>query len=139
MRVALWPDESPEQLRHDVSKFFESGLPHVRAVLVALNEGQPIGFAELNIRSCAEGCETDRVAFVEGWYVEPHARRRGIGRALIACSEEWAISQGCTELASDALVENELSTAAHIASGFEEVVVIRCFRKRLPSPATSAQ
>jgi aminoglycoside 6'-N-acetyltransferase I len=38
---------------------------------------------------------------------------------------------GCSEFASDALAENTASAAAHRALGFEEVEVIRCFRKRL--------
>jgi aminoglycoside 6'-N-acetyltransferase I len=61
------------------------------AVLLALDEGgRAVGFVELSIRNYAEDCETDRVAYLEGWYVIPEARRTGVGRALIAASEEWA-------------------------------------------------
>ena len=45
--------------------------------------GAALGFAELSIRNYAEDCTTNRVAYLEGWYVEPHARRRGVGRALV--------------------------------------------------------
>lgn len=38
-------------------------------------------------------------------------------------------SQGCTEFASDALVDNHVSAAAHRALGLQETVQIRCFRK----------
>ena len=100
------------------------------AVLVAVDDaGEPIGFVELNIRPYAEDCLTDRVAYLEGWYVERSARRRGVGRALIAAAERWAIAQGCTEFASDALLDNDVSAAAHRALGFEETVRIRCFKK----------
>jgi hypothetical protein len=45
-----------------------------------------------------------------------------------ACS---ARSAGCTEFASDAEADNEVSAAAHRALGFEDVGLIRCFRKDL--------
>jgi aminoglycoside 6'-N-acetyltransferase I len=51
-------------------------------------------------------------------------------------AEEWARAQGCTEFASDALLDSESSAAAHRALGFVETVQIRCFRKQLdPGPA----
>ena len=85
----------------------------------------------MSIRAYAEGCETDRVAFVEGWYVVPPARRQGVGRELIAAAEEWGRAQGCRELGSDALADNQISAAAHAACGFSDVAVLRCFRKDL--------
>ena len=42
-----------------------------------------------------------------------------------------ARSQGCREFASDAEAENRLSADVHSALGFEEVGLIRCFRKDL--------
>ena len=103
-------------------------------VLIAEDgEGRAVGFAELSIRAYAEGCETDRVAFLEGWYVEPEYRGRGAGRALVEAADAWAAAQGCTEFGSDALIDNTASAAAHAAVGFEEVAQIRCFLKRLPA------
>jgi len=72
--------------------------------------------------------------FVALWPdVEPEHRRCGVGRALVAAAEAWARSQGCTEMASDAQLDNRVSLEAHEALGFE--VVDRCvhFRKRLPT------
>jgi aminoglycoside 6'-N-acetyltransferase I len=86
---------------------------------------------ELSIRPYAEGCAPGRVAFLEGWYVAPHARRRGVGRALLAAAEQWGRAQGCAEMASDTPAHNTLGAAAHKALGFEEVVTVRCFRKDL--------
>ena len=101
-------------------------------MLLAENEeGDPLGIAELSIRPYAEGCVSDRVAYLEGWYVVPEARRSGVGRALIAAAEEWGRAQGCTEFASDAHPENDVSTAAHLATGFTEAGLVRCFRKDL--------
>ena len=93
--------------------------------------GCPVGFAELSIRAYAEGCRSDRVAYLEGWFVVPKARRHGVGRALIAAAEAWGRSQGCREFASDAQPDNEVGAAAHRALGFREVGLVRCFRKDL--------
>ena len=99
-------------------------------VLLAFDEqGQAIGLIELSIRAYAEGCATDRVAFVEGWYVEPTVRMKDVGSALIRAAEDWARSQGCTELGSDTELENVQSSAAHLAVGFTETGVVRCFLK----------
>ena len=53
------------------------------------------------------------------------------GRALIAAVEAWTREQGCTELASDALIDNAASHAAHAACGFEETERVVYFRKPL--------
>ena len=47
-------------------------------------------------------------------------------------AEEWARAQGCVEMASDALIENERSQRAHEALGFD--VADRCVHFRTPSP-----
>lgn len=132
LRAALWPAEPKAELRREVDQFFAGRLRHVRAVFMAEAEsGRIVGLAEMNIRPYAEGCSTDRVAFLEGWYVEPQYRRRGIGAALIGAAERWAVKNRCSEFASNSLHDNELGRAAHLAVGFEEVEVTRHFRKEL--------
>jgi aminoglycoside 6'-N-acetyltransferase I len=132
MRDQLWPDYGDRYHEPEIKKFFAGGLKIPQAVLLAEDSVRGVvGFVELSIRAYAEGCLTDHVGFLEGWYVIPELRRRGVGRALVAAAEAWARTQGCTEFASDALADNELSTTAHRALGFEEVEVIRCFRKNL--------
>lgn len=132
MREALWPEGDSASHAREIQQFFTGELRMPLAVLLAVDDaGKPVGFAELSIRSYAEDCVTDNVAYLEGWYVVPEARRRGVGRALVAAAEEWARGQGCTEFASDALLDNAPSAAAHRALGFVETVQIRCFRKVL--------
>ena len=130
MRCALWP-EGQHDHPAEIQDFFDGQVREPLAVLVADDGGALIGFAELSIRNIAEGCSSGRVAYLEGWYVEPSDRRRGIGRALVAGAEQWGRSQGCTEFGSDAEIENDASAAAHLKLGFEEVERIRCFRKPL--------
>lgn len=129
LRHALWPDGSEADHRRELERFFAG--PQTAPLLVAEDPSGLLGFAELSIRPYAEGCETGRVGFLEGWFVRPEARHRGIGRRLVAAGEEWARSAGCSEFASDAEAENEESAAAHRALGFTEVGLIRCFRKDL--------
>ena len=137
LRAELWP-EGAETHVAEVSRFFAGSRSgpgtDPEAVLVAVDDGEPrelLGFAELSRRTYAEGCETSPVGFLEGWYVVPERRQEGLGRALVAAAEAWARAQGCREFASDALAENATSAAAHRALGFEEVGLIRCFRKDL--------
>jgi aminoglycoside 6'-N-acetyltransferase I len=132
MREALWPDPGSDGHAGEIARYFSGELQMPLEVLLAVDDsGDPVGFVELSIRSYAEECVTDRVAYLEGWYVVPAARRRGIGRALVAAAEGWAIAQGCSEFASDAELDNDTSARAHRALGFEETVQIRCFRKSL--------
>ena len=133
MRQALWPeDEGGGGHAKQIEEFLAGRLKMPLAVFVAVDDADaPIGFVELFIRSYAEDCESDRVAYLEGWYVEPAFRRLGVGRALIAASEQWGRDQGCTEFGSDALIDNAISAAAHEALGFVETVQIRCFKKNL--------
>lgn len=132
MRNALWPEYENPWHATEIEQYFAGKLRMPLEVLLAVDvAGAALGFAELSIRPYAEDCVTERVAYLEGWYVIPEGRRRGVGRALIAAAERWAVSQGCTEFASDALIDNEVSATAHRAVGFTETVQIRCFRKEI--------
>ena len=132
LRQALWSDAEPGEHADAIARYFAGTLPEPIMVLFAEDDdGRPIGLVELSLRAYAEGCQSDNVAFVEGWYVAPEARGRGVGRALIDAAEDWARGQGCTELASDAQLDDSASAAAHQAVGFSEVGLIRCFRKVL--------
>lgn len=140
MRAALWPDCDESEHRREIEQFFAGGANEPLAVLLArAGHGQPVGFVELSIRAFAEGCRTDRVAYVEGWYVVPGARGGGVGRVLMEAAEDWGRSRGCSELASDAEADDEISRQAHGALGFEDVGLVRCFRKALsPEGETGA-
>ena len=139
LRAALWPEAAAENaLEADVARFFVEPAPKpsgaLEAVLVAVDPSTTpsiVGFVELSRRAYSEGCDTSPVAFLEGWYVSPSHRRGGVGGLLIAAAEAWGRAQGCSEFASNALVDNLDSAGAHVALGFEEVEVTRFFRKDL--------
>ena len=135
LRVALWPEEDARNLASEAEEFFRQPPAGLEGVLVAADTDHPeigiVGFAELSLRVYAEGCASSPVGFLEGWYVAPEYRRRGIGGALVAASENWARDKGCVEFASDTEIDNTLSAEAHFALGFEEAALLRCFRKDL--------
>ena len=132
MRCALWPDGDHASHGAEVARYLRGELRMPLEVLIAFDDANAaIGFAELSIRAYAEECVTDRVAYLEGWYVVPAWRRRGVGKALVDAAEAWARAQRCTEFGSDAVIDNDVSAAAHVALGFEETVRLRCFRKTL--------
>jgi GNAT superfamily N-acetyltransferase len=142
MRMALWPDCPAEIHAEDIAAFLTgdrtgwlAGL-HAVAVVVAVRSGGGLcGFVEASVRPMADGCTTRPVGYVEGWYVDPDVRQKGVGRALLEAAETWASSHGCREMASDAHLANATSIAAHKALGFEEEPPTVRFRKWLPTTA----
>jgi aminoglycoside 6'-N-acetyltransferase I len=130
MRCALWPDDADGH-RDEIDRFFAGDRREPAEVLIARDGDAPIGFAELSIRNIVDGCSTGDVGYLEGWYVVPESRRRGVGLALIAAAESWAREQGCTEFGSDVSPDNGGSLAAHRALGFEETSRACNFRKDL--------
>ena len=129
LRDALWPGSLWD---HDVETRSYFGARADRPVVfVADAGGRLAGFLELDFRKYAPGCASSPVPFIEGWYVEPAMRGRGVGRALIDAAEAFARASGHREIASDAELENAGGIAAHGAVGYEEVERTVCFRKSL--------
>ncbi|MEI2433524.1 GNAT family N-acetyltransferase [Lysobacter yananisis] len=129
LRAQLWPEQPLAELAADLDGWFEDA--RLAAFLAEDGEGV-CGFAEASLRSdYVNGTESSPVAFLEGWYVAPSHRGRGVGRALVAAVEAWGRERGCRELASDALLDNLDSHRAHAACGFEETERVVYFRRRL--------
>ena len=131
MRIALWTDATPDD--HLGYMAISLAQPERFLQLMMYDEThQPIGFIEGSIRGdYVNGTETSPVGFVEGVYVVPGWRRKGVARQLFAAIGDWAKARGCRELASDALLENESSQRAHRALGFEETERVVYFRRML--------
>ena len=133
MRRVLHDGEDPDELGEEAARFFGGDcVLGLEAVLVCdLGDGRIGGYVEIGLRNYAEGCRSSPVPYVEAWYVTPEKRGTGIGRALIAAAEAWAVDRGHSELASNAVLENNASERAHKALGFEEVERSIHFRKPL--------
>ena len=132
LRLALWPDASEAEHLSGLDDALARGH-HVRLAVSA--NGSVLGFVEASKRTdYVNGTSTSPVAFLEGLYVVPGARRRGVARALVESVVTWALGEGCTELASDALIENRAAHAAHRTLGFEETERVVYFRRVLRDP-----
>ena len=133
MRVALWPDEADVAAPAEMARQIDAARDAV-TFLACDAGGSAIGFAEATLRrDYVNGTASSPVGFLEGWYVAAEWRGRGVGRALVAAVERWSQERGCSELASDAMLDNAGSHAAHAACGFEETDRVVYFRKSLAS------
>ena len=131
MRHRLWPDATIEDLEHTVAAYFRGGTPFLSAAFVAVHETAAVGFIELSIRSYVPGALSNPAPHVEGWYVEPEFRGRGVGRQLMRAAEQWAVANGHPQLGSDVLLGNTASADAHKRLGFREVERVTFFVKDL--------
>lgn len=134
MRHALWPEGAVEEHAGELDAILAGEWSRIYpyVVFVAEADGALIGFAEVTLRSRAEGCDSARPAgYLEGWYVEEAHRRKHVGAALVEAAEEWARAQGCTEFASDVVLDNLVSQQAHERLGFEEADRCVHYRKSL--------
>ncbi|MES2442449.1 MAG: aminoglycoside 6'-N-acetyltransferase [Pseudomonadota bacterium] len=130
LRVALWPDYVADELREGAAAMLDA--PGMLALLCRSDDGEAAGFAEASIRrDYVNGCETSPVAFLEGIYVTPAHRHHHVARRLCDAVADWGRSLGCTEFASDALLDNAGSHAFHAAIGFEETERVVYFRRPL--------
>ena len=75
LRALLWPECSVQEHKEEMARFLKG---RSKAVFVAAGQSSRLfGFLEANIRPFADACETQPVGYIEGWYVDPAARRRG--------------------------------------------------------------
>ena len=129
MRQGLWPEAPLQYLDYDLDNLLADSNA---GIFVASNtDGKLIGFIEAGLRDHGEGCETSPVGYIEAWYVDPHIRGQKLGKELVHVAEQWAREKGCTEMASDTWLENEVSIAAHLKLGYYEVERLVHFLKHL--------
>ncbi len=129
LRSLLWPD-SPDDHPGEMEAIRASS--ELLCVIARDADGRAIGFAEAAIRrDYVNGCDTSPVGFLEGIFVRPEARRRGVARTLVAAAMDWVRSKGCSEFASDAEIGNIDSHNMHNALGFVETQRVVYFRRKL--------
>jgi aminoglycoside 6'-N-acetyltransferase I len=132
MSQELFPDFYDGESESDMRKFLDRIAANDAALFIAeRDEGSPCGFVEAATRPYADGCSTSPVGYIEAWFVDADMRRRGVGRALLDAAEHWARSLGLREMASDALLDNDVSHEAHRRSGYVEVERAVRYRKPL--------
>jgi aminoglycoside 6'-N-acetyltransferase I len=132
MRYALWTWDTVADHTEEAEELYLSSNPDRHALIALDDNGVALGFAEATLRrDYVEGCDTSSVVFLEGVYVLPEARLGGVAHALVDAVAEWGKANGCTEFASNALLDNIDSHRFHAAIGFEETERVVYFRKEL--------
>lgn len=132
LRFALWPHHSLEAHRAELDRTVLSGSGEAVAFIARNAANEAVGFAEGALRhDYVNGCSSSPVLFLEGIYVRPGDRRKGVARSLCDAVADWGKSLGCVEFGSDAPLENSASHALHAALGFEETQRVVFFRKPL--------
>ena len=137
MRAALWPEDSRAAHDRTADELLRDG--DFFALIAEAADGTALGFAEIAVRKYANGCESQPVPFLEGVWVKPEARRRGVGAQLLARAEALLVARGFRELGSDTPIDNRGSQAAHRAWGFSETERVVYFRKPLGDTAAQAR
>src|SRR5215472_4498975 len=121
LREALWPKTCAAEHARELEPILAGDTPGTMPLINFVAEtadGTLTGFAEVDLRSHADGCDPALpVGYLEGWFVIEPYRRSGIGRQLLAAAENWARRHGCVEMASDTWIDNELSQSCHEALG----------------------
>src|SRR5262245_7449365 len=82
LRLALWPDASADEHRGYMAISLAQPERYLQLMMYD-DRRQPLGFIEGSIRSdYVNGTESSPVGFVEGVYVIPAWRRKGVARDL---------------------------------------------------------
>jgi aminoglycoside 6'-N-acetyltransferase I len=119
MMYSLWPKE------------FDGKMEKNETIFVSEEKGKLNGFIALSVRPWVEGANISPCPHIEGWYVAPQFRKKGVGKKLVKHAETWAKKQGFLELTSDVEMENKISLLAHKALGFTPTYKIQYFSKKL--------
>jgi aminoglycoside 6'-N-acetyltransferase I len=130
MRTDLWP-ETKDKHMSEINEYLSGSSIDIVQAYVGEVSSEIVGFLELNVRNFAEGSRRPKIPYIEAWYIKPRFRGKGYGGLLMHKAEQWAISKGYSELASDTELENERSIIMHKHLGFEETERIVCFLKKL--------
>ncbi|WP_445383012.1 aminoglycoside 6'-N-acetyltransferase [Robiginitalea sp. IMCC43444] len=132
LAIKLWPGCSYEE---EFANCWEILNTDRQNIFVAKAGDDIIGFIQLSLRTdYVEGTTTSPIVYIEGLYIEPSYRNQGVASRLVRKSEDWGLEQNCTEIASDAELNNTGSIDFHKSTGFREVNRIVCFSKTIRKP-----
>lgn len=130
LRHLLWDETSEDDHKSEMVAIIENSDSQF-VVVADIGGAELAGFLEASIRPFVEDCTSESVGYLEGWFVDQKYRRSGIGRSLVQYAEGWARQKGCTEMASDAEIDNEMSLEAHASLGYRETSRLVHLRKEL--------
>jgi len=129
LRCALWPMHTKDEIESECKSLIK--IKNYKTWFYCNENGDVLGFIEATIKNSAVGCKTDKIGYIEAWYVLPEFQRQKIGPKLMNHAEKWAKSMSCKEMASDTTSEFPNSIIAHKSSGYEDCLNITHFSKKL--------
>jgi len=100
LRNAHWPSGAEDHER-EIAAFFAGTAAEPQAVFLAERKGEVVAVMELSIRIDLASLVGVKVGYVEGFYIVPRCRGKGLARLLLRAAQEWSRKQGCTAFASD--------------------------------------
>ncbi|GGA78185.1 aminoglycoside 6'-N-acetyltransferase [Ornithinibacillus halotolerans] len=129
LAMKLYKNSSSLELKSEFQNSLSS--PKVKFLLYIIDK-KAVGFIHLSIREdYVEGAQYSPTGYIEGVYVEPEHRRKGISTKLFNSGKEWLIENGCKQIGSDMEIDNQDSYPFHISLGFREAGRIITFIKDL--------
>lgn len=124
LRLALWPENSEGTLRLECDEFLQDAH---QVAFIAWAGAQAVGLIEGSLR----GSTKQPHGHVEGWYVTPPWRHKKVAYDLMDVLEDWFLHHWIETSYSDTNQDYPLSPRAHEKAGYEEVGLIRIFKKSL--------
>jgi len=130
MALSLWPDEPRDQVAEAIDDMLTSAR---QAAFVSQDDsGKYAGFINVSTRKeYVPGAVSYPIGYVEGIYVRPEHRRKGIARKMLSSAEEWAAAKGCQQMGSGTWLWNTASQEFHKRVGFSETERVVFFIKRI--------
>lgn len=125
LRLELWPDNTIETLTIEAQESLES--KNAVCFFCLDQNGQAQGFIEAAIYHNDE----KPYCHVEGWYLRPEYRRKGIGGELMDHVEQWALHRSISILTSDTDEGFPISPKAHAKAGFKTIHTMTIFLKEI--------
>jgi aminoglycoside 6'-N-acetyltransferase I len=118
MRQELYPGLDPDFHDEEMEWIFDSVETEC---YVGFDEaGTPMALLELSLRNVVDGCIGGPVGYVEGIYLDPQHRRRGQGSALMKFATDRFLERGCSDMATDAEIDNIEAQEFYRDVGFTE-------------------
>lgn len=128
----LWPDNEYQELANNFKDIINSDKETCFLYFNIESKKEYIGFLQVSLRfDYVEGSNSSPVTYIEGIYVVDEYRRIGIAHTLVNVAKEWGKEKGCSEIASDCELSNQLSIDFHKSIGFEEANRLVCFIKTI--------
>lgn len=129
LAILMWNTHSIQDLMSEFSDIMENENAQI---YLLYNQDEAIGFAQCQLRyDYVEGTESSPVGYLEGIFVKEEYRHSGYAKELLVECENWALSKGCKEFASDCELDNTNSLKFHLSMGFTEANRVICFTKKL--------